>query len=821
MSIGNVSFNMGNTLSNFSISGGTHEEKKSADVRKESTHEEKKSADVHKESTVSSNVTHSTPPPSGSSSSSSSAYSAAGKATASRALGSDVRTPKIKHSSLSYLNAAGRAGFEYKKYYNDFTNEGHMYPVHGVGDLDSTRELMEKFVKSYQGEEFPITDLGVKIKVTDEHRVGAGESAFFDFHTIPTKLLDGSAKLPCGRRIEQFLPYFGTVDPSIADMYKLDWVTGMAVAVKESKLGTTNWGNYASLYGDFVKQHGPDAEDKRMKTTLYSTRATPFLRQDENLGLVFFSDGPQARVNNGGKVTNWRFVCPAYALDMVWFVARAWKPDEVNGKEVTTSHGKTVRITLREDTETNDLSSIAYEQNRYMEVVTEPIKITNGYSRHSAFNQRYPGKGANFGDLILKDTYSRDIQYGNDSIFGEIHKNCDDLFDKYVTSAKFPDKQIAFNLMLDVAKEKLVKLAKEKDTNPTAIYTELKYDQDKSYCDETVYWKSFIDRYIETKTYNISPQALHAKAFSRREYMPVNIGETGWMVVDLDGQLEVPNDEGEYFIGWAVETQAPDRISPQFTEGFTLAQSKGWAMHQGPGMLYMTGGDYPHIGTQEPYLLEQNYNPGDSYKSDVRVKSQLPTVHWRLDAPSVIAASIKKGAIVETNVGAGQLMLQSVGTQTPLYKVSRSQNFLAFLQNLGLSGNTLKDVLDLMKNEDDSANANFEQMLEDGKLTQRQKNALDVYKKSTYISKSSFLQDLGLSGDKLETVLQFLQNVDDPTSVDFGPLVVGGTLTEEQKDALDKYKISNGNVYKLTGTTVDSRYTQNEATDNYSVEYDW
>ena len=74
---------------------------------------------------------------------------------------------KIKMSSLNYLNASKRIGFCYKTYYNDFNNEGHMYPVHGVGDIDKTKELMEKIINSVSGKIFSLTDLGINIKVSD------------------------------------------------------------------------------------------------------------------------------------------------------------------------------------------------------------------------------------------------------------------------------------------------------------------------------------------------------------------------------------------------------------------------------------------------------------------------------------------------------------------------------------------------------------------------------------------------------------------------------------------------------------------------------
>lgn len=115
-------------------------------------------------------------------------------------------TVDIKSSSLSYANAAGRVGFDFTTHYNDFNNEGHMYPVHGVGDADKTRDLMASFIKSAQGDAFRITDLGIDIKVTDYDLTN--DHCFFDFHNIPTKMLDGSTKLPDGSRIESHISYF-------------------------------------------------------------------------------------------------------------------------------------------------------------------------------------------------------------------------------------------------------------------------------------------------------------------------------------------------------------------------------------------------------------------------------------------------------------------------------------------------------------------------------------------------------------------------------------------------------------------------------------
>ena len=46
----------------------------------------------------------------------------------------DPSTPSsgvaLQASSLHYANAAGRAGFDFSKFYNDFTNEGYAHPVH-------------------------------------------------------------------------------------------------------------------------------------------------------------------------------------------------------------------------------------------------------------------------------------------------------------------------------------------------------------------------------------------------------------------------------------------------------------------------------------------------------------------------------------------------------------------------------------------------------------------------------------------------------------------------------------------------------------------
>jgi hypothetical protein len=324
-----------------------------------------------------------------------------------------------------------------------------------------------------------------------------------------------------------------------------------------------------------------------------------------------------------------------------------------------------------------------------MQCVTDPIRIKNGSTRSAAFNQRYPNKGVNFGDVILKDrpVIPSTCAAGPAQALME----CMAIFDKHVTDTRFPDKQIAFNLMLTKA------LTRLRESSPKSGYTIIGDPIDPT---ELQWWTWFTQTFINTDTYNISPTALSVKARSRKEYMPANIGETGWMVVELDGRLDVPDEDGEYFIGWGMLNQPPDLLQPQYTEGSVFAQSQGWALHQGPGMLFMTGGDHPHIGTQEPYLLEHNYpptitdhDPASRKNQKRREKQQLPTVHWRLDEPSVIRAGLKKGAITETNVGAAQLMLQSVGSLTQISQRSRSPNFLAYLAALGLKGSVLADFL--------------------------------------------------------------------------------------------------------------------------------
>lgn len=563
---------------------------------------------------------------------------------------SEVAT--IKSSSLSYANSAGRVGFDYQFFYNDFTNEGHMYPVHGVGDLDETAELMSRFIKSAQGEAFDNTDLGVKIQVTDPALTN--DHCFFDFHTIPTKLLDGSSKLPDGSRIESHIPYFTKKDhdndPCRA---KVDWINGDAVFF--DKVACRAAQKTSTL-------------PERVPTSLSSTRVTPFLEDKEHLALTFFQDGKQSRLTNGGNVSNWRYVVPySQGKPIGWFVAKAYRPCQNDGTtcmNIVSTSGDSVSVQPRKSSETEDLDSIASEP-RYMKTVSEVVEI-NAVTRAAAFNQRYGNKAVDFGDVIMKDTPTGAVT--DPAIAAK-------LAAKYTKHAD--DKQIAFYEMLKVLKTDLLGSVYPYSTAalPEAVETTL---------------QEFISVYLNTALYNISPKALVTKALMAPEYMQSPIGETGWLVVENDKELPVPDDGGEYFIGWVIETQPMFEASSNdpMLERSLVPREKlqwlvthGYALHQGPGLLYETCGDFAHVGTQEPYILSHNYAAQQMDGEDAaafasRKKSQAPRVHWRLDAPSTIKKSLTMGAVTEANVGAGQMALVSIGTQTPVNKPSRSKNFL-------------------------------------------------------------------------------------------------------------------------------------------------
>jgi hypothetical protein len=584
---------------------------------------------------------------------------------------SSVRDIKLKSSSLSYANAAGRVGFDFNKYYNDFTNEGHMYPVHGVGDLDNTVDLMKKFIKSAQGDAFGITDLGIDIKVTDPELKNS--NCFFDYHNIPTKLLDGSTKLPDGSRIESHIPYFtGKSHENDKCAAMIDWISGNAKFVNPALCADVpGFAQIASV------EH---------PTSLASTRVTPFLEDAEHLALTFFMDGKQARLTNGGSVSNWRYVVPqGVGKPIAWFVAQAMRPCANDGKEcetITTTDGQTKSVQARTALETENLQSIASEP-RYMKTVSESVSI-KATTRAAAFNQRYGNKCVDFGDVMLKETPDDNASETDldQDIVSAVKAACDVYKE---------DKQMQFYEMLKVIKAHNV-------LNDTYIY-------DTSPLSEIVekYMQWFINRYVNIETFNISPKALVNKALLAPSYMWSPVCETGWLVVEAEEELVVPSDHGEYFIGWVIETQAmfeppaSDSMIRQSVVSPTKLQqlvTKGYALHQGPGLIYETCGDFAHSGTQEPYILKHNYQPAQQANESTaafesRKRSQLPTVHWRLDQPTVINKSRIKGAVTEANVGAGQMALASIGTKTPIQFPSRSKNFLGDHYQTLLSNKTL------------------------------------------------------------------------------------------------------------------------------------
>jgi hypothetical protein len=579
-----------------------------------------------------------------------------------------VSDVKLKSSSLSYANAAGRAGFDFDLFYNDFTNEGNVYPLHGVGDFDTTIELLEKFIKSSEGLPFSITDLGINVKVTDPALTN--ENCFFDYHNIPTKMLDGSAKLGDGSRIESHIKYF-TKKNHTGDLCaaKIDWISGNAKFVTPELCKTVP--GFA------------DVAHKELPTTLASTRATPFLQDKENLALTFFMDGKQARLTNGGSVSNWRYVVPqGMGKPIAWFVAKAMRPCQDDGTQceyITTTDGKKLKVQARTASETENLQDIAYEP-RYMKTVSDKVPIYGG-TRAAAFNQRYGNKCADFGDVMLKKVPVNVSEVGLDgleTVVEAVKAACDEY--KH-------DKQMQFYEMLKVIKDNGV-------LSDTYIYDTAPLSNTVK---DLMQW--FIDRYVNTETFNISPKALVNKAFLAPSYMWSPICETGWLVVEAPEELTVPADSGEYFIGWVIETQPmfdppalDSMIRPSVVSATKLQElvTKGYALHNGPGMIYETCGDFAHHGTQEPYLLEYNSPPVQQVQLNEtdaqyasRKQSQLPTVHWRLADPETIFRSLNMDAVTEANVAAGQMMLASIGTKTPKQYPSRSKNFLGeFYQNL-------------------------------------------------------------------------------------------------------------------------------------------
>ena len=503
---------------------------------------------------------------------------------------------------------------------------------------------MAKFVLSAQGEPFGITDLGIKIKVTDESL--KTKNAFFDFHNIPTKMLDGSTKLPDGTRVEQHIPYF-TDGKHIEPLMKIDWISGMAKLNNPEEL-PANWSD--------------EWKTKEVPTSLASTRVTPFLKSNENLALTFFMDGKQSRVNNGGKVSNWRYVVPAESqASLNWFVAKAYVPvseGTAGAEKITTTSGDEVWVRPRKASETENLKLIAYNQNRY-KTVSKSVRITNSESRMNGFNQRYGNKATSFGQLMIKPDV--DITSLTASIATQDNNKSKGIrTDVIATYNKFVkmDLQFFFYEALEVILKDFPTI--EADGTPGSRpypYQKIPDPDNNPYYAELKWFK---DNFLNPDTYNISIQALSDKAQLGKTYLCSNVGETGWMIVEEEVQLEVPDEEGEFFIGWSIGTQPQvsnnRRLSEHCEHKSEWAVSNGYKLAQGPGILFLTGGDYAHTGNQEPYILKHNYPPIQGSEEtelelETREKEQLPTVHWRLDAPDVIVKSLEINAFTEANVG--------------------------------------------------------------------------------------------------------------------------------------------------------------------------
>jgi len=579
---------------------------------------------------------------------------------------SNISTPTIKQSSLSYLNSAGRVGFDFSKYYNDFTNEGHMYPVHGVGDLDKTRDLMAKFLKSAMGESFGLTDLGIKIKVTKENLIT--EEAFFDHHNIPTKILDGSTLLADGSRVEQHISYFTGDGRNLEPMMEIDWISGNARLVDKTQANASKLG-----------LADPNEE---LPTSLSSTRATPFLKQDEYLALSFFADGPQNRVNNNSTISNWRYVVPNFVkAPIFWFVAKAYVPcdeSDANAEYFTTTDGSKAWGRPRTAEETEDLSSMV-GKNRLMKTVSKAVKFEYGADKMQAFNQRYGNKMVDFGDVIVKENV--DPASTTDAVLVAGNALYQEMMDK------FHDKQIAFQEMTHKLATDMI--ADDSNYKVPKVYEVNAFnapDAKEQKCQSV--WQYVINNYVNEKTYRIGVRGLNNKAQLPKSWMPGSVGETGWLVVDAPSELVVPDEVGEFFIGWSIATQQhntdvsssnSEKTVGDISEKLAWTQANGYASAQGPGLIFLSS-EYGS-GTQEPFILAESKESvrqeGESFEAfEQRKKLTLPQVHWRLDAPDVIFKSLEMGAVTQANVGHNQRMLLSIGSKTALSTPSRSQNFL-------------------------------------------------------------------------------------------------------------------------------------------------
>lgn len=586
-------------------------------------------------------------------------------------LASKGKTVRIKNSSLNYVNARNRVEdgkaacsatdpYDRSCFYEDFNNEGHMYPFHGTGDDDKLPDLLTAVIKSHQGEEFGIKSDKITLKNKKSVPFLTADNAFFDFHTIPTRILDGSAKMPDGLRIEQWL--------------KKGW------AVLDESSGYARI-KFDALSVDYQKNENvAKLKDRNIPTSHLAVRQSPYLKQDENLAIVMFNDGPFARINNGGYVNAWRYVVPTgYHADIGWGVFRAWKPapaGATDAKEITTSNGAKVKVVKRTalDVENpQEFLQLQHEQNRYMELVSDVVIIKQAADKAAAFDQRFSGKRMDFGDLIFKP--EPEVAAGLSKLLtkpNEATKMVIDAAKHYevmVTARPMnKQKQFAFYEMIN----SIFTALKQRGVSVPGPY-------EKVETGTLVWnvWDTFKQTFLNDDTYNISHTALNTKAQLAKTYMPTSIGDTGWLVVTTGDELYVPQDDGEYYIGWFISCQPhnTDMVEPAYPQDVEFALNNGYVLHQGPGMIYMTAGDYAHGGAQEPYLLEHNYKYMENVPTNMP-KEQAAFLHWRLDAPEVIMRSMKRGAFTETNVGAGQRTLLSIGTRTPNGISSKSTNYL-------------------------------------------------------------------------------------------------------------------------------------------------
>jgi hypothetical protein len=360
-----------------------------------------------------------------------------------------------------------------------------------------------------------------------------------------------------------------------------------------------------------------------------------------------------------------------------------------------TTTGNSVYGRPRTAAETDDLSTHP-RSNRLMKTVsTHTVKIKNGYDRTTSFNQRYGNKQVDYGDIMMKDPEDIKDWGGNDWECDESKTpttcKAANIYKKWVVDRFVPNKQIAFYEICDMYVRELGEKLK---CPPNTKDLENECGDQYNHFNE-------MKEMLNDQWFNIAVESLSTKCLGVKAYLPTPVGETGWMVVEAPHALEVPSGPGEFFIGWSVLNQPSHRLNVADQDALNWAVSHGYKIHQGPGMLYITGGKQSHPGNLEPFLLEHDYFNYDNVQGREKAAA-IPNVHWRLDTPSVIRRSLDHGAVTETNVGAFQKMLVSVGTQTALNAPSRSPNFLGrYYQKLLSKPDLLHDLKECAKRKND------------------------------------------------------------------------------------------------------------------------